>query len=184
MTMWHWLKGKQRRRRPEEVPPEGSILVGSKAIEETVSALRRSGTRDEAHEGVAYWAGRRFGADAIVTTCIAPAADTTYGSFATSSRTNAKVVMYLAQAGLELIGQVHSHPGTLVDHSDGDNDRALMPYEGFLSVVVPLYGRRGMEPLTQCGIHIYEGRMFRRLTNSEVKSRFRVVSHFADLRGQ
>ena len=51
--------------------------------------------------------------------------------------------MYLARAGLELIGQVHSHPGRFVGHSDGDDERALMPYDGFLSIVVPHYGRRG-----------------------------------------
>jgi proteasome lid subunit RPN8/RPN11 len=181
MTMWNWFKRKQRR--PNlQVPSAGTILIGANVIEETVSALRRSGTPDESHEGVVYWAGRRLGPDAVVTTCIAPAAETTYGSFATSSSTNAKVVMFLAQEGLELLGQVHSHPGRFVDHSHGDNERALMPYEGLLSIVVPHYGRRGMQPLTDCGIHFFEGGAFRRLTNLEIESRFRIVSHFADLR--
>lgn len=181
--MWNWLKRKPQRKKVE-IPSCGTILIGAQVIAETVSALRRSGTPGQSHEGVAYWAGRRLGPDAVVTTCIAPAAETTFGSFATSSSTNAKVVMFLAREGLELLGQVHSHPGRFVDHSDGDNERALMPYEGFLSIVVPNYGQGGMQPLTHCGIHLFEGGAFRRLKSPEVESRFRIVSHFADLRNQ
>jgi proteasome lid subunit RPN8/RPN11 len=117
-----------------------------------------------------------------VTTCIAPAAETTSGSFATSSSTNARVITFLARESLELLGQVHSHPGRFVDHSHGDNERALMPFEEFMSVVVPYYGRRGMQPLTDCGIHLFRSGAFSRLTSSEVECRFRIVSHFADLR--
>lgn len=178
--MWNWFT--RKRRKPDAaIPPIAAIVIGERVIEETVAALRRSGTRQEAHEGVAYWAGMRFGEHIVVTTCIVPTAETTYGSFATSSKANARVVMYLAQTGLELLGQVHSHPGARVDHSDGDNERALMPYDGFLSLVVPHYARRGM-PLAQCGVHVFERSVFRRLTNDEINSRFKLVPCVADLR--
>jgi proteasome lid subunit RPN8/RPN11 len=90
--------------------------------------------------------------------------------------------MYLASAGLELIGQVHSHPGRCVDHSDRDDERALMPYEGFLSIVVPHYARRGMRPLASCGVHVFEKSRFRRLGKSEVEALIHVIDDFADLR--
>jgi proteasome lid subunit RPN8/RPN11 len=90
--------------------------------------------------------------------------------------------MYLANAQLELVGQIHSHPGSFVDHSDGDDDMALMPYDGFYSLVVPNYASIGMQPLTICGIHVFEQSRFRRLKDSEVAKRFRVVDHLADLR--
>lgn len=151
-------------------------------LERTTEVLRQSSNGKQPHEGVAYWAGRRVGNECFITTCIAPAATTTFGSFDTSAQTNAKVVMYLAGVGLELIGQVHSHPGALVGHSDGDDLRALMPYTGFLSVVVPHYGRRGMRPLTICGVHLFDGSCFRRLANPEIDASFRIVDDFADLR--
>ena len=57
-----------------------------------------------------------------------------------------------------------------------------MPYEGFLSIVVPHYGRRGMMPLTVCGVHVFESGRFRRMGEAEVESRFRQIDVFTDLR--
>jgi len=156
--------------------------VSVSVLEHTAQVLRQSGNGATKHEGIVYWAGRHLGSETVVTTCIAPAARSTWGSFSTSSGTNARVVMYLAEHGLELLGQVHSHPGAVVDHSDGDDERALMPYEGFVSIVVPRYGRNGLRPLTNCGVHVYENSRFRRLPESAVMSRFHVVDEFADLR--
>ena len=181
--MLKWIKQLTlRRRQHEAVAVSPVVWVFGAVLEQTVEVLQRSGTVAETHEGVAYWAGRRFGADLIVTTCIAPAATTTCGSFETSSYTNARVVAYLAGAELELLGQVHSHPGSSVGHSAGDDERALMPYEGFLSIVVPHYGRCGMTPLTGCGVHIFENGHFRRMGGTEVEARFRLLDVFTDLR--
>ena len=158
------------------------VWVSSAVLKQTVELLQRSGTAAEVHEGVAYWAGHWSSAGPIVTTCIAPAAKATLDSFETSSYTNARVVAYLAGADLVLVGQVHSHPGSFVGHSHGDDERALMPYEGFLSIVVPHYGRRGMMPLTVCGVHVFESGRFRRMGEAEVESRFRQIDIFTDLR--
>jgi proteasome lid subunit RPN8/RPN11 len=175
-----WLRRKMSRgHEPTVLPP---IWISSQVLNHTVDVLRASGDRHEAHEGIAYWAGRRAAGETFVTTCIAPAARTTYGSFDTSAHTNAKVVMLLARTGLELIGQVHSHPGGLVDHSDGDDERALMPYEGFLSLVVPHYAKQGMLPLTICGVHVFRMSRFCRLGNPEIETRFHLIDDFADLR--
>ena len=164
---------------PTILPP---IWISARLLDQTADVLRASGDRHEAHEGIAYWAGRRAGGETFITTCIAPAATTTRGSFDTSAHTNAIVVMYLSSARLELIGQVHSHPGRFVDHSDGDDDRALMPYEGFLSIVVPHYARRGMRPLTICGVHVFDKSCFRRLRKPEIETGFHVIDDFVDLR--
>lgn len=176
-----WLK----RKTPEPKPNRrGLICICNHVLVRTVQVLNESGVPDDPHEGVVYWAGRRIGNEAFITTCIAPAARTSDGSFATSSETNARVVISLADAQLELIGQVHSHPSELVGHSRGDDQRALMPFEGFLSVVVPNYARNGMLPLTKCGIHIFEKSHFRRLEDAEIRTRLRIVQEFTDLRKQ
>lgn len=175
-----WPSSRLSRRAEPRVTP--SIWLTTGLLDHTTAVLCTSGGAGEAHEGIAYWAGHRVGLETFVTTCIAPDATTTWGSFDTSARTNASVVMYLASAGLELIGQVHSHPGNRVDHSKGDDERALMPFDGFLSLVVPHYARRGMRPLAMCGIHVFEKSQFRRLGQPEVEATFRVVDDFADLR--
>ena len=181
--MLKWLRTLTRFRRTREaVSFAPTVWVSNAVLKQTVEVLQRSGTESEAHEGAAYWAGRRFSAGLVVTTCIAPATTTTCGSFETSSYTNARVVAYLASADLELLAQVHSHPESFVGHSHGDDERALMPYEGFLSIVVPHFGRRGMTPLTGCGVHVFESGHFRRMGETEVESRFRLVDVFADLR--
>jgi proteasome lid subunit RPN8/RPN11 len=181
MTISRWLK-KYRPQRAPSAPTTPTVWISAQLLDRTAEVLRQSGDGDGPHEGVAYWGGHRAGSVCFVTTCIAPAAVTTYGSYDTTAQTNAKVVLYLASAGLELIGQVHSHPGRFVGHSDGDDERALMPYEGFLSVVVPHYAQRGMRPLGICGVHVFENARFRRLTNAEVEALFRVQDEFADLR--
>lgn len=173
---------RSKRSRLERKAAPATVWLSAELLDLTVGVLQQSGG-EEPHEGVAYWAGRRVGDDCFVLTCIAPSARTTYGSFDTSSTTNAQVVMYLASVGLELIGQVHSHPSDLVGHSEGDDQRALMPYDGFLSVVVPHYARRGMRPLTACGVHVFERRQFRRLAAAEIERCFRIVDGFKDLRG-
>ena len=170
------------RRRRHWVTVAPIIWVPKAVLMETLEVLQGAGTVSKAHEGVAYWAGRRFNAGMIVTTCIAPEAKTSSRSFETSSYSNARVVAYLAAVDLELLGQVHSHPASCVDHSHGDNERALMPYGGFLSIVVPHYGRRGMTPLADYGVHVFEYGRFRRMSGAEVESRFRVIDVIADLR--
>jgi proteasome lid subunit RPN8/RPN11 len=153
-----------------------SVLQASRRVFQDSRGLFRR------HEGIVYWAGRQCRGDWLVTTCIAPHARTTPGSFKTSASANATVVTSINAAGLELIAQVHSHPGGFIDHSDGDSRGALMPYEGFLSIIVPNYGCREMWPLTQCGVHRFESGRFRRLSSGDVEAMFRLVHSLIDLR--
>jgi len=177
--MWSWPKRRARRRGPAR---SEVFWLSADLLDRTTDVLRQSRDGKIPHEGVAYWAGQHVGDGVLLTTCIAPAAITTRGSFETSVCANAQVVAYLGAAQLELIAQVHSHPGDFVGHSDGDDRRALMPYEGFLSIVVPHYGREGMRPLNNCGVHLFDNSRFRRLTDAEIDMRFRVADAFKDFR--
>jgi len=176
--MWNLFK--RSRSVPKSTPP--MVWISRSILDQTTEILRRSGSQTQSHEGVVYWAGRRSGNEYLITTCIAPEAQTTRGSFRTTSATNARVVMYLAKSNLELLGQVHSHPGTFIDHSEGDDEDALMPYEGFYSVIVPNYASQGMHPLTRCGVHIFENNRFRRMTNNEVSKHFHIADRGTDVR--
>jgi proteasome lid subunit RPN8/RPN11 len=166
---WFW------KRRATTAPVHPVVRVHDTVLAQTPACLQAFGDAEGPHEGIVYWAGRADAADWIVTTVIVPEALTTWGSFRTSAAANARVVALLAKADLVLLGQVHSHPGTVVDHSGGDDRDALMPYPEFLSIIVPNYGRTNLWPLNQCGVHRFEHGRFRRLTNKEIGSTFRCI---------
>ena len=166
---WFW------KRRAVNAPVHPVVRVHEVALAQTLAALQSFGDAEGPHEGIVYWAGRATDTDWVVTTVIVPDAATTWGSFRTSAAANARVVALLANADLVLLAQVHSHPGTVVDHSGCDDRDALMPYPEFLSIIVPNYGRAGLWPLDRCGVHRFEHGRFRRLTNKEVAGTFRCI---------
>jgi len=148
----------------------------------TASFVASYGTATEPHEGIAYWAGVATPEAWIVTTVIAPDAITTPGSYRTSAVGNARVIQAINRHRVQLLAQVHGHPGEWVGHSAGDDGGAFMPYPGFYSIVVPAYGRHGLLPLSRCGVHRYEGDRFIQLSQEEVSRRFVLVPTAMDLR--
>lgn len=92
------------------------------------------------HEGIAYLAGRTDGSTTLVLAAIRPDAETTYGSFRVDGRAMAKVVRSVADLGLQVVGQVHTHPGEAY-HSGGDDEGARIAYSGYVSLVLPDYGK-------------------------------------------
>lgn len=159
-----------------------TMVIHEGVIPATGRLLRQSKQGCRKHEGVVYWAGRDMGPECLVTTCIAPNAVTSPGSFHVSAEANADVIMLLNKLSLVLMGQVHSHPGNLIGHSSGDDRGAFMPFENLISIVVPNYGRLDPWPLTKCGVHRFVGGAFRKLTEGEVERKFRVLPAACNLR--
>ncbi len=170
---WFWKRRRESPPSPQKTRP--TVLIHEAIVSESERLLRDVGDEHAAHEGVVYWAGRSADGHCLITTCIAPKASTTWGSFDTSMAANAEVISFLARHRLELLAQVHSHPGPYVDHSTGDDCGALMPYENYLSIVVPHYAQHGLSPLNNCGIHRFESGQFRRLTDEEIDESFSIV---------
>jgi proteasome lid subunit RPN8/RPN11 len=158
------------------------VFVLEDVIRLTGRLLRQSRRGRQRHEGIVYWAGRDTGTDVIITTCIAPRAVTDRGSFRVSAEANARAVMAMNDLHLVLLAQIHSHPGVLVDHSKGDNAGAFMPFEKYLSIIVPDYAREDPWPLTKCGVHRFVRGDFQRLANNEVEDKFRLLPTSCDLR--
>jgi hypothetical protein len=158
------------------------VVIQESVIAVTGRLLRESKRGRKRHEGVVYWAGLDLGSDVLVTTCIAPSATTTPGSFHISAEANARVITVLNDLRLVLLAQVHSHPGAWIQHSGGDDSGAFMPFENLLSIVVPDYGHEDPWPLTNCGVHLFAGGEFRRLSNREIEEKFRIFPTSCDLR--
>ena len=147
------------------------VLVPESVYVATESRL----ASQRAHEEVVYWAGIETDRIWVVLTCIVPEAATTIGSFDTTARTNAEVIGWTAARGLSILGQLHCHPGPLVDHSRGDDKGALAAYQHALSIVVPNYGADGLENFRRCGVHRFNGRAFWRLDPAEVQRILQVI---------
>jgi hypothetical protein len=159
-----------------------SLYIPEAVIVEIERLLPTHGA-GEAHEGVIYLGGAEVNDGAVALVALSPVAATTWGSFRTDVDANSAVVRALADLGASLVGQVHSHPSTWVDHSDGDDAGALVRFDGYWSLVVPSFARDGLRPIERCGIHLYQSGSFKRLTTRASRARVRVLPASIDLRG-
>ena len=139
--------------KPGPPPPPRLILTEScvSALSECMEPEIRRG-----HEGVAYVLGQTDGAVTLAIAAVRPQAATTRGSFFVSAPAMAQVVRTAIRAGLQVIGQVHTHPGKAY-HSDGDVEGARIVYRGFVSVVLPDYGRR-LPTLDGAAVYMFRGK--------------------------
>lgn len=135
--------------------------------------------RDGQHscEGVALWLGCRDGEDAVLTHVVALRGGGVVKRpdylFISPDLIN-EVADVAAESGTYLLGQIHSHgPGYGVHLSDTDK-RYGIAVPGYLSAVAPDYAMRNSTPVTDCGFHLYENKLWRRLGNQEVAARLHI----------
>lgn len=156
------------------------VYVTSALLDETARILASFATiRDS--EGVVYWFGIEIGDCATVTTLVVPRADTTFGYVSTSSAANAETLTVMAGTPLVLLGQAHSHPSSMVGHSATDDRDTFAQFPGAISVVVPYFGRRGVQ-LDQCGVHRHISGSYRRLRGGTVRRHLFLLPSLADFR--
>lgn len=118
------------------------------------------------HEGIAYLYGLTDGTTTLVVGAARPQARTSPGSFEVSSVAVARVLRAIDLAGLQLVGQAHSHPEDAY-HSAGDEAGARMAYQGFVSIVLPHYGI-GLPSLAGCAAYFFHEHHFVELDREAV----------------
>ena len=111
---------------------------------------------DGDHEGLIFWFGLELTDVTIFTSAIAPRCDHGPGYVRASPAAVADAARAGRAEGLGLLAQIHSHPLGETEHSPGDDELVLMPFEGMLSVVVAHYARWGLRPIGTLGIHQYQ----------------------------
>jgi proteasome lid subunit RPN8/RPN11 len=119
------------------------------------------------HEGIGYLFGLTNGATTVVVAAMRPEARTTPGSFNVSSVAMARVVRTASDAGLQVVGQIHTHPDQAF-HSGGDEDGARSVYDGYVSIVVPEYGRL-LPSMQGAAFYFYRRDAFSELSGTAVK---------------
>jgi Prokaryotic homologs of the JAB domain len=151
------------RRRPsprlQQAPLRGRFLVAESAwseVERIIPSYRDAGGD---HEGIAFLFGRRLGDVTILTTTVAPQAETGPGHVHCDRAQMTAVVRAGREHGVALLAQVHSHGRGWIEHSHGDDSMIFMPFGGMLSIVLPWYGRVAPRPIHNLGVHQFqEGR--------------------------
>lgn len=158
-------------------PNDKSIYqIGKRALDFTRKILEEYRTLTPSNEGLIYWAGLRSNSKEEVRLVVAPKTESGEMKVMTSPSSNAQYVKVLAKYGLVHIGQVHSHPGSFIDHSDGDDEWTPFKRTGLISIVAPNYGRNGLLPLTSCAVHKYINSEFKRLDESYILERFQILT--------
>lgn len=122
-----------------------SIAIPRRCVvaESVVCGLQRTFADAAARrvEGVAYFLGQTDGMTSCLLAVVPVGAQATFGSFAVASSEIGRVVELADGLGLQIVGQIHSHP-TLAYHSEGDDAGAQIRFDGYVSIVVPNYGRQ------------------------------------------
>lgn len=125
------------------------VRLAPELLEHTHETLRKIG--EDLVEGLVLWAGRKQGSLFRVETVIRPSQHAVRSEAGLSVRVDRsgihQVNAYLYKHGMELVAQVHSHPGEAY-HSALDDAIPLVTTIGGLSLVVPDFARGPVDVTT------------------------------------
>lgn len=131
-------------------PTQVCLRVPNDAIVQTVALLQKAGRRES---GV-FWYGLCDDAgNGEVAHVAAPRQQMRARNFHVSPEAMAQVVFNLRD-GLGPLAQIHSHPGSGVEHSRYDDK--MMNNTRVLSIVFPRYGQLGGSFPVECGVHEWQ----------------------------
>jgi hypothetical protein len=185
------MRGRSKSSRDRRIEPirrlplralDGEFVITAAAIAEAERLLPSFRDPLGDHEGIVFLLGRQLGELTMLTSALAPRAETTRGSVRCSPEQMAEVIEAAREVGLGVLAQLHSHPAEWTEHSVGDDSMVFMPFEGMLSIVAPWYGRVGLCPLANLGVHQYQDGRWVQAEADSIRERITVVPDGIDLR--
>jgi len=103
-------------------------------------------------EAACFWYGTRDQAgNGVVEALVVPAQSNRRGNYHVSAEAMGEVASRTRPLGWKNLAQVHTHPGSNVEHSRYDDENASS--RRALSVVFPFYGNWGLSWPTGVGVH-------------------------------
>lgn len=123
--------------RSPQPAPRLTVVMTGQCRDQLTDQLRRSLKRG--HEGIVYFVGLTTGTTTLALSAMIPKVSATPGSVDVSAPELGKVIRFAALSGLQVVGQLHTHPCGAF-HSDGDLEGMRIRYPGYCSIVVPNYG--------------------------------------------
>jgi hypothetical protein len=146
------------------LPPSPKLLFTKDCFEAVKVGLAPK--TQQGHEGIIYLLGRTDGLVTLATTVFRPQARTTPGSFDVPAEAMVPCVELASNLELQIVGQIHTHPGEAY-HSDGDVEGARIRHQGYVSIVIPDYGRR-LPDLAGAAAYIWQDVRWSELLNSDI----------------
>jgi hypothetical protein len=145
------------------------VRIDSHVVSITLGTLQKYGAKGL--EGLVLWLGEIEGNAAHVSRAMVPeqrsiSRESGVGYFVEGD-TLFQLNRALAQTGLRLIAQVHSHPNEAY-HSEADDQYAIVTAEGGLSFVVPNFGKAPLDPTIWAIYRLTQGE-WRGLSMNEAK---------------
>ncbi|MCK1682188.1 Mov34/MPN/PAD-1 family protein [Bradyrhizobium sp. 147] len=131
-------------------PVEAQLRVPADATKATLDLLQRAGKRES---GLFWYGTRDLNGNGHVHYVAAPKQQMTWGNYHVSPQALAEIVHRLPD-GWKPLAQIHSHPGSRVEHSNYD-DR-MMSSRKSLSLVFPFYGKATAPFPSGVGIHEWQ----------------------------
>lgn len=142
-----------------------------------VQTIREHGALSS--EGLLYFAGVIASASDIFVTAVYRIGHEPQGDAVVVTNAEARwLVRTLRDRDEKLVGQLHSHRGR-AGHSWGDDVHATSFHTGFLSFVVPYFGRRQTDP-GDCAVLEFRNGGFEELSLEEVQERVSIVNLTVD----
>ena len=171
------------RRRSLPYPPPGGLVRVPRALwDEAVAALRAYGEIGEERgvkgsEGLVYVAGVVVQNQLVVTGLYKLNHEPQGDRVVVTAEESRWLLRTLRERDEKLIGQIHTHRWEAM-HSPGDDMYATSFHNGFLSVVVPHFGRAA--ELTRCAIYEFVDGQFLPLSTEQIVSRVVLVDPVID----
>lgn len=161
----------------KKITPHDSkrYFISEDVFEFTKKVLSEYGSLIPPNEGFVYWAGKINDDKIIINSAFAPDTLSTIGSVEIKSRSNFDFVLFLSLHKLNHIANIHTHSGSWVGHSTGDDFMAPFKKPGLLSIVVPNYGTKKNLLLLYCGIHRFDNGNFFQLSNKYIRNKFKPI---------
>ena len=143
-------------------------------LNESITIMRPQGTIG--NEGLALWFGQIYDSHIDITHIVEVSGagfHTTPLYMNLSLRAMIKLTDLAEKIDSPLVGQIHSHPGRLIDLSILDKEQGIRK-PNYLSVVCPYYAQRNLNDLNQCGVHVFEKGHYRRMPTTEISQRIKI----------
>ncbi|WP_207000028.1 hypothetical protein [Trinickia mobilis] len=143
-------------------------------LPQSVEAMRPYGAIG--HEGLCLWFGNEEAGTVSITHLVVPHGPglvTHPLHLSLSMRAMSRITRLAGEIECYWAGQIHSHPGFMLDLSEVDCRMGVL-VQDYLSLVCPHYAQRDIRTVNECGVHVYDDGRYRRLSNLEVDARITV----------
>lgn len=133
--------------------PDTVLVAPASTVRLTLEVFDTYGARGV--EACCFWYGERIGqGEARIRAIVIPRQTNRAGNYRVDASAMEAVSSRTRAMGLVNLCQVHTHPGTRVEHSAYDDENAVS--QRVLSVVFPHYGRYVEEWPHEVGVHEFQ----------------------------